>query len=126
MTPDRVAGWAAGSGIGFAVLIVTWLIFNRLTGLWLPVPIGPIVALLSAIVAGIAVTVERGRTLTRPGSRRAEPEPNDSAAMSRSYASSASCVPMILMPHPTDISTRRATTQWPDPHRSHAGIEFDN
>lgn len=74
MTPDRVAGWAAGSGIGFAVFVVTWLILNRLTGLWLPVPIGPIVALLGAMVAGMAVTLERGGALSRPGSRRAPDE----------------------------------------------------
>jgi hypothetical protein len=65
VNPDRVAAWATGIGIGFAVFIVTWIIMNRLTGLWLPVPEGPIVALASAVTAGGWVSVERGKTLSK-------------------------------------------------------------
>jgi hypothetical protein len=65
MTPDRVAGWAVGAGIGSTVFIVTWIIANRLTGLWLPVPAAPIVALVGALVAGGGVALERGRVLSR-------------------------------------------------------------
>ena len=65
MTADRVAAWATGIGIGFAVFIVTWIIMNRLTGMWMPVPQGPVVTLISAMAAGSWVGVERGRTLSR-------------------------------------------------------------
>ena len=67
MTPDRVAGWATGIGIGFAVFIITWIVLNRLTSLWLPVPEGPIVALSAAVLAGMAVALERGKALSRKG-----------------------------------------------------------
>jgi hypothetical protein len=73
MTPDRVAAWATGIGIGFAVFIIAWTVLNRLTGLWMPAPEGPIVALIGAIVAGSSVGSERGRTLSRRASNpRAE------------------------------------------------------
>lgn len=65
MKPDRVAAWATGLGIGFAVFIVTWVIMNRLTGLWMPIPQGPITALGCAVIAGFWVGAERGRTLSR-------------------------------------------------------------
>ena len=65
MTPERVAGWATGIGIGFAVFIVTWIVLNRLTSVWLPVPEGPIVALTTAVLAGLGVSLQRGHTLSR-------------------------------------------------------------
>jgi hypothetical protein len=62
---DRVAAWATGAGVGFAALMVTWLIANRLTGLvWGP-PLGPIVAFAVAIVVGIVSAVIFGRRLAR-------------------------------------------------------------
>jgi hypothetical protein len=60
-----VAGWATGIGIGFAVFIITWTVLNRLTGLWLPVPEGPIVSLSTAVLAGMVVALERGKALSR-------------------------------------------------------------
>lgn len=65
MTPDRVAGWAVGAGIGSAVAIVTWVVASRLTGLWLSVPLGPIIAFGTALIAGTAVALERGMALSR-------------------------------------------------------------
>lgn len=66
MTPDRVAGWAVGAGIGSAVFIVTWIIASRLVDLWLPVPLGPMIAFGSALIAGSGVALERGMILSRP------------------------------------------------------------
>lgn len=65
MTPERVAGWAVGTGIGSAVSIVTWVVASRLTDLWLSVPLGPIIAFGSALIAGIGVALERGMVLSR-------------------------------------------------------------
>jgi len=72
MTPERVAGWATGIGIGFAVFIVTWIVLNRLTSLWMTVPEGPIVALATAVLAGIWVGVARGKTLSRSAALTSE------------------------------------------------------
>lgn len=65
MTPDRVAGWAVGAGIGSAVAIVTWVVASRLTDLWLSVPLGPTIAFGSALIAGTGVAIERGIVLSR-------------------------------------------------------------
>ncbi len=70
MTPDRVAGWAVGVGIGSAVSIVTWIVASRLADMWLSVPLGPIIALGSALIVGIAVALERGVVLSRPRDSR--------------------------------------------------------
>lgn len=74
MTPDRVAGWAVGAGIGSAVSIVTWVIASRLSDLWLSVPLGPIIAFGSALIAGTAVALERGMVLSRPRQTAMRPE----------------------------------------------------
>ncbi|HEX6221624.1 MAG TPA: hypothetical protein VF115_11065 [Acidimicrobiia bacterium] len=65
MTPERVAGWAVGTGIGSAVSIVTWVVASRLADLWLSVPLGPIIAFGSALIAGVGVALERGMVLSR-------------------------------------------------------------
>lgn len=65
MTPDRVAGWAVGAGIGSAVAIVTWVVASRLTDLWLSIPLGPTIAFGAALIAGIGVAFERGMSLSR-------------------------------------------------------------
>lgn len=69
MTPDRVSGWATGIGIGFAAFIITWTVLNRLTGIWLPTPQGPIVALTTAVLVGIGVALQRGAALSRRTTR---------------------------------------------------------
>ena len=74
MTPDRVAGWALGAGIGSAVSIVTWVVANRLTDVWLSFPLGPIIAFGSAVIAGTAVALERGIVLSRPRQTAMSPE----------------------------------------------------
>ena len=65
MTPDRVSAWATGIGIGFGTFMVTWIVLNRLTSLWLPIPQGPMVALTSAVLIGVGVALQRGSTLSR-------------------------------------------------------------
>lgn len=67
MTSKRVAGWAVGAGIGAAVSIVTWVVASRLADLWFAVPLGPIIALGSALIAGVGVALERGKALSGRG-----------------------------------------------------------
>lgn len=62
---DRIAAWATGAGIGLIVLMLTWLIGNRLTGLIWDAPLGPAVAFAGSIGAGTAVAVLAGRRLSR-------------------------------------------------------------
>jgi len=62
---DRVSARATGVGVGLLVLMVTWLIGNRIVGLvWGP-PVGPSVAIVAATVAGTVTTLVVGRRLTR-------------------------------------------------------------
>lgn len=62
---DRVAAWATGAGIGFLVLMLTWLVGNRLAALvWAP-PAGPTVAFLGAIATGVVVALVVGARLAR-------------------------------------------------------------
>jgi hypothetical protein len=65
MTPERVSAWAVGIGIGFAALILTWIILNRLTSLWLSAPEGPVVSVIAAVLVGVAVALQRGSALSR-------------------------------------------------------------
>jgi hypothetical protein len=60
-----MAAWATGAGIGLIVLMLTWLIGNRLTGLIWDPPVGPVVAFAGAIGVGTAVAVFAGRRLSR-------------------------------------------------------------
>lgn len=62
---DRVAAWATGTGIGLIFLMLTWLIGNRLAGLFWEAPVGPVVAFVGAIVVGTAVALIAGRRLRR-------------------------------------------------------------
>lgn len=62
---DRVAAWATGAGIGFIALMVTWLVGSRAAALiWEP-PLGPVVALAVAIVAGAVTAIVFGARLDR-------------------------------------------------------------
>lgn len=62
---DYIAAWTTGIGIGLAVFMVTWLVANRITGLLMTVPTGPVVAMASALVAGSAVAARQGWRLSR-------------------------------------------------------------
>lgn len=61
---DRVASWATGVGIGLIVLMLVWLVGNRLTALVLDPPVGPSVALAAAIVAGSLTAAIAGSRLS--------------------------------------------------------------
>lgn len=62
---DLVAAWAIGVGIGLIVLQLTWLVAARIAGLFWAPPQGPTIAFLTAIVAGVVVSVVAGRRLSR-------------------------------------------------------------
>jgi len=65
LRPDLVSAYAIGVGAGLVALQITWLVANRLTSLvWGP-PVGPTIAFISAIIAGIIVSVIAGRRLAR-------------------------------------------------------------
>ena len=62
---DRVAAHATGVGIGLITFMVTWLVGAQLTEhLWGP-PAAAIVAMVTAIIVGIATTIVAGRRLLR-------------------------------------------------------------
>jgi hypothetical protein len=62
---DRVSAWAVGVGIGLIAMMLTWLIGNRLTALAWDAPVGPTVALITAIGAGAMTTCIAGLRLDR-------------------------------------------------------------
>ena len=62
---DRLAAWATGWGIGFLVLMVAWLVGNRVAGiLWDP-PVGPAVAIVGAALLAAATGAFAARSLAR-------------------------------------------------------------
>jgi hypothetical protein len=66
MSEDRseaVAAWATGVGIGLIVLMVTWLVGNRLAGLFWDPPVGPTIAFVTAIAGGTATAIVAGSRL---------------------------------------------------------------
>jgi hypothetical protein len=64
MTPDRVSAWATGVGIGALAFMISWLVLNRLFGMWLPIPAAPVAALISAVVIGVSTAWQRGNALS--------------------------------------------------------------
>jgi hypothetical protein len=64
MTPDRVSAWATGVGIGALAFMMSWLVLNRLLGMWLPNPAAPVAALISAVAIGGGTAWQRGRALS--------------------------------------------------------------
>lgn len=62
---DRASAWAVGVGVGLIAMMLTWLIGNRLIALALDPPVGPTVALISAVVAGVLATCIAGLRLDR-------------------------------------------------------------
>ena len=68
MSGDRseiVAARAVGIGIGLLVLMVVWLIGDRVAGLMWEPPVGPTVAFLGAIAVGVATAIVAGARLSR-------------------------------------------------------------
>ncbi|OFW66346.1 MAG: hypothetical protein A2Z12_09895 [Actinobacteria bacterium RBG_16_68_21] len=60
---DRGAAIATGVGVGLIVLMVTWLVGNRITAVLVGPPVGPTVAICLAVVAGAITTVIMSRRL---------------------------------------------------------------
>ena len=68
MIEDRseiVSARAIGVGIGLLVLMVVWLIGNRVVGLMWEPPVGPTVAFLGAIAVGVMTAIVAGARLSR-------------------------------------------------------------
>jgi hypothetical protein len=62
---DRVAAQATGVGVGLLAFMITWLIGARVTDqIWGP-PSSAVVALVTSVVVGIAVSVVAVRRLIR-------------------------------------------------------------
>ena len=64
--PDTVAAWATGAGIGLIVLMLTWLVVNRLAGLLWDPPVGPVLAVTLAVTVGFSTALTWGRRLANP------------------------------------------------------------
>ena len=62
---DGLAAWATGLGVGLVVLMLTWLVGQRLAGLIWDPPTGPIVGAGAAILVGVTTTIVAGRRLRR-------------------------------------------------------------
>jgi hypothetical protein len=62
---DRVAAWATGAGVGLLTLMVTGLVGNRLAELIWDAPVAPVVALVTAVLAGVLTAVIVGTRLVR-------------------------------------------------------------
>jgi hypothetical protein len=65
MSPDSVAAWATGVGIGLMSVMVVWLVGSRLIALVLDPPLGPTLALVGAMVVGGVAAAISGRQLSR-------------------------------------------------------------
>lgn len=62
---ERVAAWATAVGIGLLVFMIAWLIGHRIADLIWDRPTGPVVALGTASLAGMATAALAGRHLAR-------------------------------------------------------------
>lgn len=69
MTPDRIAASATGVGVGLGAFVITWIVLNRLTASWLPVPDAPIVSLTSAALVSSGKAPSGHQTRRVPGPR---------------------------------------------------------
>jgi hypothetical protein len=54
-----------GVGVGLIAMMLTWVIGNRLAALVWDAPVGPTLALISAIAAGLSATCIAGIRLDR-------------------------------------------------------------
>ncbi len=62
---NLAAAWTTGLGVGLIGLMVTWLVMNRLTGLFMDAPEGPILAFGTAVGIGFFVTAIAGKRLAQ-------------------------------------------------------------
>lgn len=62
---DRVSAWAVGVGVGLIVMMLAWLLGNRLAALAWDPPLGPAVALFSSLGVGAIASVVVGLRLDR-------------------------------------------------------------
>jgi hypothetical protein len=56
---DVVAARVTAAGIGLLVFMVTWLVASRIAGLIWEAPVGPVVAMVTAMATGTLVAVLR-------------------------------------------------------------------
>jgi len=64
-TPDLVAAWATGVGVGSIVFMLGWLIGSRMFEAAWPAPTGPALAMATAILLGLVAAVVSGLRLAR-------------------------------------------------------------
>lgn len=62
---DYLAAWATGVGIGGGCFMLTWILANRVTGMFMSIPAGPITAMTLAVVTGLATAGWGGWRLSR-------------------------------------------------------------
>ena len=60
---NRLAARATGDGTGLIAVMLGWLVGNRVFTLLWDTPVGPIVALSTAVVLGVVVTLVASRKL---------------------------------------------------------------
>lgn len=65
MSPDSVAAWATGVGIGLLSVMVVWLVGSRVIALVLEPPLGPSLSLAGAVVVGAVAAAISGRQLSK-------------------------------------------------------------
>jgi hypothetical protein len=61
---ELTAAWTTGFGVGLIGLMVTWLVMNRVTSLFMDAPEGPVLAFGTAVGVGFFVTAIVGKHLT--------------------------------------------------------------
>ncbi|MEE8330945.1 MAG: hypothetical protein V3R84_04160 [Acidimicrobiia bacterium] len=62
---DRIAAIATGIGTGLIVLMVAWLIVNRIAAIFWEAPVGPVVAIAVAMLGAIGTAIVVGSRLVR-------------------------------------------------------------
>ena len=62
---DYLAAWATGVGIGGGCFMLTWILANRVTGMFMSIPAGPVTAMTLAVLTGLATASGAGWRLSR-------------------------------------------------------------
>jgi membrane protein implicated in regulation of membrane protease activity len=62
---DYLAAWVTGAGIGGGCFMLTWILANRVTGMFMSVPAGPITAMTLAVLTGLVTAAWGGWRLSR-------------------------------------------------------------